>query len=605
MEAKSNLIILVSAALILTGTPYAYTVHIHAPAVISDINSGVLTNITLNVTAGTGSVVVKGPPSVGNDTVASARTAALYASEYSGANESHYNFTYTILDKDSNVSGPSAGLAFTILAYAGLNHKTLYNNFTVTGTISSNGAVGEVGGVYDKLSAAKADGMRYAIVPSAFGSTDPEYSEYYITQQMLGIPVVQVSNFSQALAYVYLNDTGLARPFPFNATVDYHLGGLPDANVTCSSCNASYFGELVNYTFNFTSSWIGYLPENLSGARSNLLQNMQTYEQIAAKGYLYTGADLAFVQFPAAFVMANADNLTAQYAQAAITNVSEYCSALSSPALTRNNYEYVVGGRMRQEWASVQLASAQAELNSSNTTDGIIYTLSSLAPAYAWCNTASEMYGIASQMGGAPVAYSPQMQALASNAILAAKKAPSNPLYITAALYAYNKSEYGAALYSATYATSFGGQGSMPSSPSAIASVVEANARNSTFGIWPSQFANSAMFYLYQARASGGNDMANLTSAYTTSMLALSLDNANKEISGNLAPLPVNASALTLLLQNQTATLSTMSTEISELFALVFALVVIMAFMAIMLLVLLLRTAKDAASQPEKGSRRR
>lgn len=605
MEAKTSLIIIISSALLTFGYAAAYTVQIHAPAVLSNENNGVLTLISLNVTSGSGAVKVIGPDDVGQDTITSAQTAAQYASAYAGVSESGYNFTYTIKDSGSNVSGPSAGLAFTILAYTALKHQSLYNNFTVTGTIDSGGNVGEVGGIYDKLSAAKQSGMNYAIVPTALGSTDPEYIDYYITQQVFNIPIVQVSTLAQALPYTSPSGASLAKPFAFNASASYYLKGLPEANVSCAECNTSYFGQLINYTFNFTSSWAGYISGNLTEARSNILQNIGTYRSIASRGYLYTGADLAFLQYPGEFVLANADNLTNAYAQAAVSNVSSYCASLTPPQLTNLNYEYVIGGELRQGWSSVTLANAQNSINLSNTTDDVIYDLDAIAPAYAWCNTAGEMYKIAAAIGGTPVGYSLQTRTDALKAIDAAKTLPVDPLYITAAESAYNQSEYGTALYGAMYSQSFGNSSTAFYNQSELSSLTISNAENSTFGIWPSQFADSALFSLYEARASGSNGTAGLSSAYTTSRLALNLNNANKLLVQSFVP--VNASAISgsaqSLLENQSSEIAGINSQILQIYSLLFALVVIMAFIAIMLLILLLKTMRTGDS--ERAARRR
>src|SRR5271154_2524212 len=111
-----NLIATVLLLFGLLNISYAYTVHIAAPAVLINIDRGTLTDIYLNVTPGDGAVSVSsgGTGSVANNTVQSAETAAYDAASYLSINESRYNFTYVVHANDSNVSGPSAGLAMTL-----------------------------------------------------------------------------------------------------------------------------------------------------------------------------------------------------------------------------------------------------------------------------------------------------------------------------------------------------------------------------------------------------------------------------------------------------------------------------------------------------------
>jgi len=607
MEAKARAILVAAAVLLAIGCISAYTTQIHAPAVLANEDSGILTLISLNVTPGNGSVSVIGPAEVGPDTLVSARTAAAYASAYLGINQSTYNFTYDIKDNDSNVSGPSAGLAFTVLAVEALRHEQLYPNFTLTGTIDQNGNVGEVGGVYDKLAAAKASGMKYAIVPYASPS-DPEYLTYYLTQQTFNIPILQVSNASEALPYVGQSGLHTVKPLQFNSTKDYHLGELPEASVGCSGCNESYFGQLANYTFNLTQQWAYAISGNLTQASRTMSANLATYESISSRGYMYAGADLAFLQFPETFVLAESGNLSMASAQYTFGNVSSYCSSLTPPQLTSTNYEYVIGGELRQQLASANLAQAQQYLNTSNTTDDIIYSLYSLAPSYAWCASSAEMYGIASEMGGSPVALSQAAKAEALAAIDSAKSALPDPIYLSAAMQAYNQSEYGAAIYAATYSQTFGMQTPSNLTVPQLASLINANAANSTFGIWPSQFANSALFSLYEANATGGGELANVTGAYTESELAANLAKANRMITGYFVPaIPESAagSGVTAILDNQTVQIGSIESQLSEIYATLFALTLVMAVVAVLLLALLLRGRQPAGGKPAVPAKKR
>src|SRR5271157_4168579 len=145
----------------------AYVTQIHASAVLEGAYQGLLTVISLNVTPGNGSVGFDGSANVSPSTLASAQAAVQYASSYLAINSMLYNFTYNIENATGDVSGPSGGLAFTLLAISGVGQKRLAQNFSVTGTIQPDGTVGLIGGIYDKISAAKKGGMGYMLVPAA------------------------------------------------------------------------------------------------------------------------------------------------------------------------------------------------------------------------------------------------------------------------------------------------------------------------------------------------------------------------------------------------------------------------------------------------------
>ncbi|MGH7755866.1 MAG: S16 family serine protease, partial [Vulcanimicrobiaceae bacterium] len=64
-----------------------------------------------------------------------------------------------------NIDGPSAGLAIFFALYSALTHTRLPQDVAMTGEISIAGKVRPVGGIVEKLHAARAAGMRAAIVP--------------------------------------------------------------------------------------------------------------------------------------------------------------------------------------------------------------------------------------------------------------------------------------------------------------------------------------------------------------------------------------------------------------------------------------------------------
>jgi Lon-like protease len=67
------------------------------------------------------------------------------------------------------VGGPSAGLAFSLALIAKLSNLELLSgrSIAVTGTVNENGRVGSVGGMDQKLIAAKKAGATIAIIPKA------------------------------------------------------------------------------------------------------------------------------------------------------------------------------------------------------------------------------------------------------------------------------------------------------------------------------------------------------------------------------------------------------------------------------------------------------
>ncbi len=588
VQRVAALAVIVSMLLLATAAS-AYTSYISDPAVINNGTSGQLTHIQLNVTSGNGNVSIKGPASVAQDTLSSAETGAAYAARYLGMNLNDYNFSYHIMDNNSAVSGPSAGLAFTLLAISGLEQKPLLNNFAVTGTISQNGTAGLIGGIFDKASAAAAAGKKFMIVPYTTQQS-LEYMFYYATQQDLGIPLVQAKNASAAASYAF--GTTSPSPLTYNYSVKYQTANLPYENESCNSCNITYFSPLENFTINFTSSEINSINGNFSSLKSQMLANLANYSAIGTKGYLYTASDLAFNEYVDAFTVANTNNASLANASATVHNIVNYCSSIQQPQMTSQNYEYVVGGQFRLALAQTALNTSISELNASTSSDAILLGLRNAGTAYAWCKAAYQMYNIAYSIGGANVTYGQGARSLAQQYLSEAAQSPTSGSYLAIASDEFSSGNYYASIYASVYSEVFG---SVSAFSAGKAAAVYKNATAEQFGIWPKEFAASAGFFLYQANATNSQALKNsyLASAYSSALLSSQLSSANMQIKGSLV--------------NYTATypqsISGLQTQLNEVFAMLTVIFIMLILIFMILLKNEIKARQVQAKQPQRKRR--
>ena len=577
----------IALMLILLGSvSFAYTAHFTAPAVLIGLDRGEITNISLAVNPGNGTIIVNnGSHNVGNDTISSIHTAVAYATRYLNFSEKKYNFAFQIDNNYSNISGPSGGFAFTLLTISGLEKRPLLGNFTVTGTISADGSVGPVGGVFDKVGAANAVDSEFILVPSVdrFSS---EYLLYYMAQQVYKIPVVEISNVSQGLPYAF----GVKEPqnLSLNITNDYHVGMIPNVSAICPLCNESVFGPLTAFTFNFTQNQIDQINGTLFGsAKVQLDSQLQQYKQISSKGYYYTGADFAFIEDPTAFMLRYA-NVSKLQAGRIIANMSTYCNALNyTPNMTSQNYEFIIGGKLRLSWALMTLKSASAFLNSSQTSDEIMQALQVAAPAQAWCAATSEMYNISAGMGGYPVTQSSNLRNQALSELAYAQKVYGNQLYVQAANYSIASGDYATALYSLTYASVFYNS-TVPSYNTTSSAVSMALSRAT--GIWPTQFALQSAFYLNEANVSNSTS-AYAPDIYSTARLSLALGSLNSEIYAGLTPSHA-------YLDTEETQISSLSAQVQTLtYVLMLVIILLMVAFAILIFLIVNRPKPAEAAQ--------
>ncbi|MDE1828319.1 MAG: hypothetical protein KGH65_04115, partial [Candidatus Micrarchaeota archaeon] len=316
-------------------------------------------------------------------------------------------------------------------------------------------------------------------------------------------------------------------------------------------------------------------------------------------------ADLAFAKYSTAFLLANS-NLTQASAETVYNNVSSYCASLNAPLLTSANYEYVIGGQVRQTWASITLNESKHELLNASTTDEIAQAISQTGTAYAWCLAANNMYQIASTSNSQFVNLSQGILQNVSARVNSVQKYQS--LYSQAAQVDYKARLYGAALYNAQYALTFGNTTTGAMNDSQIVLATGSNiASSSNDGIWPFEFASQAVFYLNQALLQ--NDPAQINgsiqTAYTISVLSGRLSDANRLITSSLVPYtPSNITSSQI-----SAQLSGIEDQIGQIYDLLFAIVGLLFVVLIVLILLLLKRAEEkpaiAIPKSRAQSRRR
>ena len=108
-----------------------------------------------------------------------------------------FDFPFEIDIKTGNVGGPSAGLMMALNVYNNLIPEDITNSMIVagTGTIEIDGSVGPVGGIKQKIIAAKRAGAELILVPVA----NFEEAKEYRTDKTA---IVAVDTFKEALTVI-------------------------------------------------------------------------------------------------------------------------------------------------------------------------------------------------------------------------------------------------------------------------------------------------------------------------------------------------------------------------------------------------------------------
>ncbi|MFH0973306.1 MAG: S16 family serine protease [Candidatus Micrarchaeota archaeon] len=148
-----------------------FSVRLKLPAVDRN-NQGALADLVVERSAGDGAVFVRfsgSSPLINPDTQTSLRTALDVAQRISGKNLAGKNLYYSISTSSDVVGGQSAGAAMTVATIAVLKGETLRPDALITGTIEADGGIGQVGKVFEKAQALKAEGYSLFVVPAGEG----------------------------------------------------------------------------------------------------------------------------------------------------------------------------------------------------------------------------------------------------------------------------------------------------------------------------------------------------------------------------------------------------------------------------------------------------
>jgi len=108
-----------------------------------------------------------------------------------------YVFPIDVEIDSTNIGGPSAGMMYTLAVIDVLTPDDITNGHRIagTGTISSDGSVGAIGGVRQKVEGAAAAGAEYILVPK-------DNYEDALTADVSGAQIVSVTTIDDALSFL-------------------------------------------------------------------------------------------------------------------------------------------------------------------------------------------------------------------------------------------------------------------------------------------------------------------------------------------------------------------------------------------------------------------
>jgi len=247
---------------------------------------GVATEAIVSLSRGEGAVYISVEPMSQIDMQASLNIAYLIASHVSKVNISKYNVYVRVVSDTPIIGGPSASGFLTVAITSLLLNQTLRRDTVMTGMIMPDGLIGPVGGIPEKLLAARSVGAKVMLIPAG-----QRYSTDLNTGQKvdvvskgaeLGIKIVEVANIYDALRNFGIN---VSEPKPTDPMIN------PDITMIYRE-----WVQKLNSTLNDLKRDIMYLSSNIS--LSPTLKNIvSTYMSLvnnsSSRGYEeYTREDI-------------------------------------------------------------------------------------------------------------------------------------------------------------------------------------------------------------------------------------------------------------------------------------------------------------------------
>ncbi len=369
--------------MVLLALPFAAAERGHVVLLAVMDNNGNFTgsaaDLYLEVRPGYGRVFIESFPLTQLDTQSSTRFAKDVACRYAEADCTKYDFFYTIRASSPIVGGPSAGAAVATLTVALLKHSSFDDDVAISGTINSGGVVGPVGGLKEKIDAARSRSVRKVLIPKGeiISKGKPvNLSEY---GKSLGIEVVEVADIDEAV-FEFTGKRYAAVAYEPSVDREYSDTMRFLAEGLCNK--SSSFSDLFRFSkINFTRKFI----ENEEEAAGLLESGSEAF----SKGQYYSAASYCFganVRYH--YLSLSSQNLRRENISRMIRHARSEVSGFPIPKYETINDLQAYGAVIeRLEDAGFQLNSSERFLQI-NDTDRAVFALAyakeRLDSARAW-----------------------------------------------------------------------------------------------------------------------------------------------------------------------------------------------------------------------------
>src|SRR3989338_619660 len=175
--------------------------HTSLLATTEPFKGGVSADLFLETKPGSGKIFIESYQLTKIDTQISTRFAKEVACSYAGEDCNGIDFFYAIKADAVIIGGPSAGASIAALTVAVLEGAELNKSVAITGTINSGNVIGHVGGISEKIEAARNAGIKKVLIPAGERSyeIDNRTTDLIRYGEELGVEVIEVFSLDEAM----------------------------------------------------------------------------------------------------------------------------------------------------------------------------------------------------------------------------------------------------------------------------------------------------------------------------------------------------------------------------------------------------------------------
>jgi len=381
-------------------------------------NEAMAATLHISIVEGTGKIFSSIDESlVGSATQESVKNAVKTTYDIVGDKiKNKYNFTIDIESNAYSIDGPSAGGAIALLMISMFEDVNLSHEIGITGSITADGMIGDVGGIYFKAKKASEVGVKLFLIPAGNRkqviSEEGEIKDVDLVDyayQNWDMKIVEVKNIKEVIKYSRMDFSEI----DINATKPVTKDTFVPNKIKYSSAIKPMKSLVDKYIVdaNTEINKIKYGMDNNSIKDFGILQSLLSVFDYARDGlesaitynennYLYSSANSAFITF------VNITTVNEIIANPSVLSPNSTAFDLrvldleKKINLTKNrlklcsldNFEWCIGAKQRLTWAEDKLEKIKS--TNYSLPGNSLLKVSDYSYAVGWVNIANDFLNI-------------------------------------------------------------------------------------------------------------------------------------------------------------------------------------------------------------------